>query len=163
MGLLIDKDTLIRRKQFKEMAKLIGVKAKYSYIYNEDKHYTTHTELKGTYSTPMFVDIIIHDLASMKNNTFRKLGWVTEGDKESLPVIAQVPFDLPHLQRGCHILLKSDGTNTPKTFRITEIYSAQQYPDSWYVKLAPEFETVISGVNNNYSRADFNYVENDDD
>lgn len=159
MGTLIQKDAKLFRGWFKEMAKLIGIRVLYQYMHT-DKSFDVHGALKGTYSDPENLDIIFIEYPDQK--TLKKLGWYSE-DKEQRPIMAQLPYDTPNLQSGCRILIPYGVTEVDyKTFRITEIKTIPTMPDSYYVKLAPEFASIFSETLSDYSDSDFNMISGED-
>lgn len=158
MGILIGDDMLLKREQFKEAAHLIGIPAKYQYFL--DKHYTSHTEVKGTFSEPEDLDIIFEEHPPQK--TLKTLGWYSE-DKENRPMIAHLPFDTKNLEFGCRLLLPHGITGQYKVFKITEISTIMIYPDRYFVKLAPEYMSDVQEQQHDYTRTNSNFLEDDDE
>lgn len=156
MGTLIKDDATILREMFKEMAKLRGIEVRYQYLYS-NLDYSIHTELKGSYSEPIAMNIIFEEYP--RQSTLKRLGWFSEDPKAERPPIAQLPYDAPYLQKGCRILIKFGPNGEEKVFRITRITCIMQYPDSWYCQLAPEFETTTLPVDTNYNQTDTNFLK----
>lgn len=72
-GLLVNKDTLLQRKYFREMARLRGFESEYQYPLPESKRYTTQgEEIRANFSTPQNVWCILNDITDQK--TAQKLG-----------------------------------------------------------------------------------------
>lgn len=156
MGLLIKNDANIYKSFFKEMSKLIGIKVLYQYIIDND--YSIHSEsVNEKLSEPIELDIIFHE--NPKVSTLRKLGWLSE-KKDDKPYIIQVPHDTPNLRRGCQILIQADMEySEPRRFRITEISSILEYPDSYLCKVAPEFNKEINDKSKDYSDSNYNFIK----
>ncbi len=159
MGELIRRDTELFRKRFKEMAKLRGIRVMYQYMLN-NYEYSIHSELKAQYSAPMPLDIIFFDYNNQK--TLKRLGWFSE-NADDKPYVAQVPYDTPYLQKGCRIIMGSATTPDFKVFRIEDIQTIMQFPDSWWVKLAPEFEDAMPPEQHDYTQSDFKFLKQGDD
>ena len=156
MGLLVKDDATIMRDMFKEMAKLRGISVRYQHLYS-NTDYSIHTELKGSYSEPIPMDIIFDE--NPRQTTLKKLGWVSEDQRAERPILAQLPYDAPFLQKGCRLLIKFGPNGDEKIFRITRIQCIMDYPDSWYCQLAPEFETTTLPVDTNYNDTDTNFLK----
>lgn len=138
MGLLTNSDATQHRKWFKEMAELLGWKVGYQYPLGDQK--TIHSEPNMPMSNPVSLDIIFIENPTM--DTLKKHGWVTEIG-EQRPVIAQVPFDTPYLQRYSRFIIPPVGSvMDARTFEVTAISSILEYPDSWTVRLAPIYKTI---------------------
>lgn len=60
---------------FKEMAKLRGIEVRYQYLYS-NLDYSIHTELKGSYSEPIAMNIIFEEYP--RQSTLKRLGWFSE-------------------------------------------------------------------------------------
>lgn len=138
MGLLTQLDATQHRKWFNEMANLLGWTVGYQYPLGDQK--TIHSEPNMEMSNPISVDIIFNENPTM--DTLKKHGWVTEIGEQK-PVIAQVPFDIPHLQRYSRFIIPPVGSVIDaRTFEVTAISSILEYPDCWTVKLAPVYKTI---------------------
>lgn len=160
MGQLIGNDSTLLRKMFKEVAKLLGVECLYCEIKDSTKKYDVHGGLEGYYKDPIPMDIIFEE--NPRQKTLKRLGWFSE-DSENKPIIAQLPYDAPGLQRGCLLLIPAAINGEYKPFRITEISNGIVYPDSFYVKLAPEFEMRNPDMlDKDYDENSFNYLSGDD-
>lgn len=70
-GLLVNKDTLLQRKYFMEMARLRGFSSLYRYPL-KDKEYSTQGELVSRYSEPIEVWCVLNEINEQK--TARKIG-----------------------------------------------------------------------------------------
>ncbi len=157
MGLLIRGKDNLHKKFFKEMAKLLGIEVKYRYFIDNSKHYTIHAEQRGKLSEPVDIDIIFQEYPDQK--TLRQHGWFSENPDDKA-YVAQVPSDLIGLQRGCYIDIPYGAKkDTYRTFRITDISSIIVHPESYYVRLAPEFDTIVHEVDHNYSDTSFNFID----
>lgn len=133
MSMLVRNDTLLQRKYFKEMVRLVGISCAYQWVTKQE--YTIHSEKNFEYSQPIRMDIILDENPTIE--TLNTYGWLSElGD--TLPIIAHIPFNTPNLKVGCRITLATiKGTDRPRIFEITKIGSNLEYPDSYTVALAP--------------------------
>lgn len=154
MGILVGNDASYFQSAFKEMAALIGINCRYQFIVN--KQIDSSSEIEGDFSDPISMDIILDNYPQQK--TLRRLGWFSE-DSEDKPIIACLPIDTPNLQRGCRILIKGALVGDWKTFRITSISNIMLFPESFTVKLAPEFESLMqTNLHKDYARKNTNYI-----
>lgn len=139
MGVLVNDDSLLARRYFKEMARLIGVKCLYQYITNLDL--TIHSEDNSRLSTAIPLDILLDEHPTI--HTMNRLGWLSEINEETKPIIATLPFDTPNLTVNARITLASiDGVQRPRVFKITKIVSDFEYPDTYTVALVPVFDQI---------------------
>lgn len=139
MGLLVKDDSLLARRQFKEMAKLIGVNCLYQWI--EKPSLTIHSEDNGTLSTGLRIDILLDEHPTI--HTMNKLGWVSEISDGPKPLLATLPYDVPNLTVNARITLESvDGVQRPRVFKITKVVSDFEYPDTFTVALVPVFDQI---------------------
>ena len=147
-GNLTQKDAILKREEWKEMARMMGMPGvKYQYIIPGTEHYTSHAELRGTYSE--LVDIPMLWIEVPDEETANNLGWlsVLENDK---PYLAQLPYDTPHLKIGCRLSIPFVGDSQvegedgePEIFRITRTYVNSRFPNCRMVQLAPEFSSYL--------------------
>lgn len=138
MGLLTDKDSTVFRSWFKEMCKLHGFRVGYQYPLGTTK--TIHSEPNMPMSIPIDLDIVFNENPTL--DTLRKHGWVTEIGEQK-PVVAQVPYDTPNLQRYSRIIIPPVGTIIDaRIFEVTAISTILEYPDCWTVRLAPVYKTI---------------------
>ena len=160
MGELINRDTTLYRKFFKEQARLLGIKVQYRYPIDMD--YTLHSQEDPLgYSEPIDLDIIFD--ASPKLKTLRKLGWVSE-DPSDKPYMIQVPWDTPNLRKGCLIILPTPlPTAEGRVFRITDIQMDQIMPDSFYCKSAPYMEKMNALTPKDYKDKSYSFLKVDQD
>ncbi len=138
MGLLTDEDSKQFRTWFCEMAKLVGWKVGYQYPLGDQK--TIHSEPNMPMSNPMQLDIIF--MENPTQDTLKKHGWTVEIGEQK-PVVAQVPYDTPNLQRYSRFIIPPVGTIVDsRVFEVTAISSILEYPDCWTVRLAPVYKTI---------------------
>lgn len=139
MGLLNRRDSLIYRKFFSEMCKLIGISVGYQYI--TKKEMTIHSEDNSEFSMPIRLDILFDENPSV--DTLNRLGWVSEIN-DNKPIVINVPYNTPHLTVNARIIVEStDGTPRPRVFRITTIKSDLEYPDAYTCIIAPVFDQYV--------------------
>lgn len=153
MGLLTDSDAKVFRDWFKEMARLHGINVGYQYPLGNQK--TIHSEPNMPMSNPIQLDIIFNENPTL--DTLRKHGWVTEIGEQK-PIVAQVPYDTPNLQRYSRIIIPPIGTIVDaRTFEVTAISTILEYPDCWTVKLAPVYKSYKE--ENNLDNANVSMID----
>ena len=141
-GVLVNKDTLLQRKYFMEMARLRGIESSYRYPL-KDKTYSTQGELVSHYSEPMEIWCILNE--NIDQRTRRKLGWNAE-QVESLMLIS-VPYDTPNIQVGALFTIPAAiDTAKDRLFRVIEMSTVQLYPASITCRIAPEYETEVERI-----------------
>lgn len=139
MGLLNRRDSLIYRKYFSEMCKLIGISVGYQYI--TKKEMTIHSEDNSEFSMPIRLNILFDENPSV--DTLNRLGWVSEIN-DNKPIVINVPYNTPHLTVNARVIVEStDGTPRPRVFRITTIKSDLEYPDAYTCIIAPVFDQFV--------------------
>lgn len=153
MGLLTQEDSKVFRGWFEEMALLHGFRVGYQYPLGDTK--TIHSEPNMPMSIPIDLDIIFNENPTL--DTLKKHGWVVEIGEQK-PVVAQVPYSTPGLQRYCRIIIPPVGTVTSeRIFEVTAISTILEYPDCWTVRLAPIYKTIQNQndlTKTNYSMID---------
>lgn len=155
MGLLTQSDAIQHRKWFNEMAELLGISVGYQYPLGDTK--TIHSEPNMPMSNPTQLDIIFNENPTI--DTLKKHGWVTEIG-ENKPVIAQVPYNTPNLQRYSRIIIPPIGTVIrERTFEVTAISTILEYPDCWTVKLAPVYNTIVEEHNESLNKANVSMMD----
>lgn len=158
MGRLIQDDARRLREYFEEMAYLLGQTVYYRFPL-PDKHYTTYTEIESNYGPLIKTDAIFEEYPNQK--TLRKQGWFSEGEDEWTNPIIRVSYNLPNLQQGCLFIIPSgiDGAQG-RLFRVTELRTIMQYPDSVMCRLVPEYVTTVAQAQNTYIDTNYNYIQN---
>lgn len=154
MGFLTQEDSTLYRGWFKEMAKLRGFSVGYQYPLDTDK--TIHSEPNIRLSNPIRMDIIFNE--NPRVGTLRKLGWVTEINEQK-PVIAQLPFDAPHLARYARIIIPPfvEINSRSRVFQVTKMNTLLEFPDCWTVALVPVFDSYKE--DNEYAETNINYMD----
>lgn len=126
---LISQDAEIFREYFKECLEMYGIPALF-FQPKEDicqKKFTTLGEMKNLYYDPIETQVLFE--ATPKVQTLRKLGWVTELDKEQ-PIV-HVDYDLPGIARGAVFKIKDPLSVTDgRLFRVTKMSVGILYPAS---------------------------------
>lgn len=136
MGLLTRDDSLIFRKYFSEMCKLLGQSVGYQYVTKKDV--TIHSEDNSEFSMPIRIDILFDDNPSI--DTLNRIGWVSELNEQQ-PIIANLSYNTPHLTVGARIIIGSvEGTDRPRVFSVTKIASDLEFPDAYTCALVPVFD-----------------------
>ena len=153
MGLLTDSDSKVFRGWFEEMAMLHGFRVGYQYPLGDAK--TIHSEPNMPMSIPIDLDIIFNENPTL--DTLKKHGWVVEIGEQK-PVVAQVPYSTPGLQRYSRIIIPSIGTVVDeRIFEVTAISTIMEYPDCWTVRLAPVFKTIKE--QHNYTKTNYGMMD----
>jgi len=137
MGFLIHNDVELLREQFKNAASMVGIEAFYCYPVIEEV--TIHSEIQSQFSEAIKIDIFFDNPQTLK--TMKKMGWVAEGPNDTY-IMAQLPFDTPHLQTKSRVFIPPVGQAFEgEWFEVTEINANLEYPDCYYCKLAPLMST----------------------
>ena len=154
MGLLTQDDSTLYRGWFKEVSKLRGFSVGYQYPLGTDK--TIHSEPNIRLSEPENIDIIFNENPTV--DTLRKLGWVSELNDQK-PIIAQLPFDTPHLARYARIIIPPflEINSRSRVFQITNMKTIIEFPDCWTVSLVPVFDSYQD--DNEYIDSNNNYID----
>lgn len=159
-GFLIDeKDLLLQRKYFEEMASAIGVKVLHR-APRPGKTYTNYGEIDSCYYEPELVACIFDEHPNPR--TMKKLGWNSE--LETQASIISVPYDLNGLQQGSLFIIPSAFDKTKaRLFRVTQITSIMIVPCSLTCQLVPEFENTFSSNSFQHKSDSFNLLNREED
>lgn len=86
------------------------------------------------------------------------MGWVSELNQQK-PIIAQLPFDTPHLAKYARIIIPPfvEINSRSRVFQITKIDTLLEYPDCWTVALVPVFDSYKE--DNDYAESNVNYMD----
>lgn len=154
-GILLNQNTKLHRRYFKEMVKLIGVQVIYR-APKSNKHYNLQSELESSYENPIKVGCVFEENITQK--TAKKLGWNSEL-LESAALI-HVPYDLPGLQIGALFTIPSAYDNTKgRTFRVTKLSAIMVFPASITCEIVPEYESILSQAETMlFNDTDFNLL-----
>lgn len=132
-----------------------GISVGYQYPLGNDK--TIHSEPNMPMSNPIQLDIVFNENPTV--DTLKKHGWTVEIG-ENKPVIAQVPYDTPNLQRYSRIIIPPIGNvMKARTFEVTAISTILEYPDCWTIRLAPVYETIQEKHEENLSDANVSMMD----
>lgn len=122
---LVKQDALIHRRYFKEMLQLYGIDAMYYPVKPGTARYNEAGEFSAHYLDPIPCQLIFDQVP--KVSTLKKLGWVTELDKQQ-PLV-HLEYDLPEIQVGCLISIEDPlRPGKGRLFRITKISVNIIYP-----------------------------------
>lgn len=156
MGLLVNSDSELLRRFFREAAKLRGIQVKYQYPIDMTFSKYAEEDPRG-YSEPKEIDIIFEENPSMK--TLKRYNWITETSEET-PYLGYFCYDTYKLAKGCRVTIPSPlHDDEGRLFVVTEIKTSLEFPESWACKLAPvfhnkikpqEFEEKIEKTNDNF-------------
>lgn len=164
---LIGKDAILKRKEFEEVARLLGMPGcTYQYFMEGTKKYSIHGEVEGVYSKPEPIPLIFLEVPDQETAT--TYGWVSVLDNDK-PYLCQVPYDTKHLENGCRITIPfvgdsrvDDETGPAKVFRVTRVYMMSRFPNCRMVQLAPEVESkLITDIADEYPDSNYNYLKVD--
>lgn len=134
-GQLIHPEIRIHRQYFREMVKLHGIYVLYR-APKDDKHYTTFGEIDSNYEEPKLIGCLFDEHPTQQ--TFRKLGWMSELDGGSSMI--HVDYDLEGLQVGALFIVPSgldDGKG--RLFRVVKMTNSMIYPASITCEIVPEY------------------------
>ena len=159
-GLLVNSNTTLHRRYFKEMCRLLGIKVIYRAPYS-GKHYTTYAEVESNYQPPLVTFCIFEDHPSQQ--TLKKLGWVAELQDSSS--VIHVPYDLPDLQQGALFVVPSALDNAKgRLFRVIKISTIMIYPSSVSCEIAPEYEdTLVKTETDDFTNRSFTLLNQESD
>ena len=161
-GLLLNgEDIKLHRQWFTEMTELIGIVARYRFPIEERKTYDLYGELEATYSSETPVGIIFEEHPNQ--HTMRKLGWVSELD-ENMSII-HVPYDLPHLQKGCLFTIPAGIDDAePRVFRVEKLSTIGVYPASVTCEIGPMFNNTFEKSSEvDFTKSNFNLINEEED
>lgn len=134
MSLIVPAEIDYLRKQFNFTVLQVGVEFLYRYPLNNDVDAYNQPAPDG-YSEAMPVYGIFDGEPKLK--TYKNLGWVVE-KSDNLPFLIHIPYDTPHIQRGC--LFESSGQITaikPRVFQVTELSTGLVCPDHIVCQIVP--------------------------
>ena len=134
MSLIVEKEIEYLRRQFRFAVEQIGVQFMYRYPLNNAIDVFNQPAPDG-YSERIPVYGVFEGEPKLK--TYRNLGWVVE-KSDNLPFLIHIPFDTPHIQRGC--LFEIDGQITSiesRLFQVTELSTGLVCPDHIICQIVP--------------------------
>ena len=115
---LIGPDILLWRKRYEEALKMQGIPAKYQFPNLAKPNEQGEPEI-DSYSEPMDTHIFFDGNPKVK--TFKRYGWVVDGDKD-LPFLVHCSWNLPKVQKDSIFTLSGLYSEvTERKFRVTEI------------------------------------------
>ena len=156
MGLLVQDDSRIFRRYFREMVKLIGIRVSYQFVIKREM--TLHSEDNSKLSQPIELDILFDENPNI--DTLNRLGWLSELNDQK-PIIINVPYNTPNLSVGARISIESiDGTPRPRMFQITKIQSDLEFPDAYTCAIVPVFDQYEQ--TNDYSITNYEKINTED-
>jgi len=131
---LIGSDIKLMRKRYSEALQMQGIEATYQFPNLAKANEQGEPEI-DSYSEPMPTRIFFEGNPKVK--TFRRFGWVVDGDK-NLPFIIHCDWNLPKLQKDS--IFETAGLYTdlpPRKFRVTEVSYDLQAPDHLVCQVVP--------------------------
>lgn len=139
---------------FDEMAKLLGFEVQYQYPINPELNLYGQMS-SDQYSIPINTNIVYEE--NPKLATLKALGWVSETPDDK-PIIAHVSYSLKNLQvNGVFTIPSTNKLHKARKFKVTGIYSINQYPDCWVCTLAPIFDKPVPQTD--YHASNYNYID----
>lgn len=132
-GILLRNDLEIQRYYFNEALDYYGIDADYYQVKEPSQQFTSAGEASSNYYDPVPMRIIFDQVP--KVSTLKKLGWVTELNEDSQPII-HIPFDTPGIQFGA--LFKIADPLKPgsgRMFRATKLSTGIIYPTAVTVQI----------------------------
>lgn len=131
---LIGPDVQLMRKRYNEALKMLGVEAKFQFPNLAKANEQGEPEI-DSYSEPIPTHVFFE--SSPKVKTFKRFGWVVDGDK-NLPFLIHCSWDLPKLQKDCIFSIAGEYTELPeRQFRVTELSYDLQAPDHLVCQIVP--------------------------
>jgi len=125
-GLLLQNDLEIQRYYFNEALEYYGIDADYYQVKEPTTEFTSAGELSSYFYDPVPMRVIFDQVP--KVNTLKKLGWVTELNQDSQPII-HVPFDTPGIQVGALFRIADPlRPGSGRLFRATKMTTGIIYP-----------------------------------
>lgn len=115
---LIGPDIKLMRVRYDEALQMQGIPAKYQFPNLAKANEQSEPEI-DSYSEPMETHIFFDGDPKVK--TFKRYGWVVDGDKE-LPFLIHCSWNLPKVQKDSIFILSGLYSElTERKFRVTEI------------------------------------------
>lgn len=159
-GMLINPDTLLHRKWFKEMVRLIGINVLYKAVVDSTKQYTQSGEAITKYAPPVVVGCILDNHPNQW--TTRKLGWNSELQEDA--IIMHVPYDLTNLQVNALFILPSGIDNSEgRVFRCVRMSNSMIYPSAIACELVPEYKDNFEHSQMTHPNDTFNLLNEEED
>lgn len=158
-GVLLNPDNIIKiqRPAFKQMVKLLGIRAGYRKPIPGAKQYNLYGELDAHFE-PMEMVGCIYD-THPSQATMQKLGWNAEIADGT--TIIHVPYDLDGLQAGCLFFLPSgidDGKS--RMYKVLRMSTIAVYPASIACELGPVLNnTTEAAVAEDFKTSNFNLLD----
>lgn len=134
MSLIIPEEIEYMRSQFNATVRELGIEFQYRYPLNNNIDSFNQPAPDG-YSERMSIFGIFDGEPKLK--TYRNLGWVVEKN-DNLPFLIHIPFDTPHIQRGCLFEIKGQITAIEsRLFQVTELSTGLVCPDHIVCQIVP--------------------------
>lgn len=134
MSLIVPAEVEYLRSQFKLTVEQLGVLFKYRYPLNNNADLYNQPAPDG-YSTEFDVYGIFEGEPKLK--TYRNLGWAVEKN-DNLPFLIHIPFDTPHIQKGCLFEISGQVTEiAARLFQVTELTAGLVCPDHIICQIVP--------------------------
>lgn len=142
MANLIGEDIEKFRDYYDEALELQGIPAKYQFPHMASSS-TQGEPVIDSYSE--FENIHIFFDGNPKIKTYKRLGWVVEGNTD-LPFLIHCSFHLHNLQKDCLFHISGQYTGMPdRVFRVTELTTDMQAPDHIIAQVVPAYEKQTVG------------------
>lgn len=140
---LIGRDIKLMRARYDEALRLQGIHAKYQFP-NLPSNNVQGESVVDTYSIEE--DTYVFFEGNPKVKTYKRLGWVVEGNSE-LPFLIHCSFALKHLQKDCIFRFAGQYTELPdRVFRVTELSYDSQAPDHIVCQVVPVYNNSTGHI-----------------
>ena len=131
---LIGPDIKLFRKRYDEALSMQGIKCTYQFPNLAKANEQGEPEI-DSYSEPM--DTFIFFDGNPKVKTFKRYGWVVDGDKD-LPFLIHCSWNLPKVQKDSIFSMSGLYSEvTERKFRVTEITYDMMAPDHIICQVVP--------------------------
>jgi hypothetical protein len=131
---LIGPDILLMRKRYNEALSMQGIPCTYQFPNIAKANEQGEADI-DSYSEPMDTHIFFDGNPKVK--TFKRYGWVVDGDKD-LPFLIHCSWDLPKVQKDSVFSMSGLYSElTERKFRVTEITYDMMAPDHLICQVVP--------------------------
>lgn len=141
------------RRRYDEALQMLGIPCSYQFP-NLAASNAQGEAMIDSYSEELPTNIFFDGNPKVK--TFKRYGWVVEGDA-NLPFLIHCSWNLPHVQKDSIFKMAGQYTDLPdRTFRVTEITYDAQAPDHLICQVVPVYDKQYVGRTDTEVRQTFN-------
>ena len=142
MGSLIGSDIEFLRDAYDEALELQGIPCVYQFPLMADASAQGEPVI-DSYSDERDTHILFDGNPKLK--TYKRLGWVVEGDKD-LPFLIHCSYHLKDLREDCIVTIAGYYAGLPaRKFRVTELTCDLMCPDHMVAQVVPVYDTQVVG------------------